>query len=189
MNLEPESIKKHLRQEIKARVRELSAEEKWHRSESIAQAATFSKAFISAALLMMYLPLPEEVDTWPIIQAAWAAGKQVAVPVTSVREKTIEPRLIRPGDEMHLVRGAFGIMEPQAFAPKVEVGAIELVFVPCVGFDAGHRRLGHGGGYYDRFLAGLSEGTPMIGLAFAQQRVDSIPSEPTDISLTDVLWA
>jgi len=51
----------------------------------------------------------------------------------------------------------------------------------------GWPRIGYGAGYYDRFLARLRPGVPKIGLAFGMQRVASIPVEPHDVVLDDML--
>ena len=46
--------------------------------------------------------------------------------------------------------------------------------------------LGYGGGWYDRLLGKASAQAPKIGIAYAFQLVDELPSEPHDICLTAV---
>jgi len=62
----------------------------------------------------------------------------------------------------------------------------DLIIVPIVAFDANRRRLGFGGGWYDRFLA-KQPNAQKIGLAFELQRVDEIPTEPHDVLLDAVV--
>ena len=49
------------------------------------------------------------------------------------------------------------------------------------------RRLGRGGGYYDRFLARLRRGTALLGIAFDRQIVDAVPTEPHDVPVDCVI--
>lgn len=67
--------------------------------------------------------------------------------------------------------------------PPPDPDHVDAVIVPGVAFTADGRRLGQGGGWYDRFLPRLRPGTPTIGVAFAPQLVDDIPTEPHDVVL------
>ncbi|NJK81752.1 MAG: 5-formyltetrahydrofolate cyclo-ligase [Chloroflexaceae bacterium] len=64
-------------------------------------------------------------------------------------------------------------------------GDWDLTIVPLLGFDRRGYRLGYGKGYYDRLLAVAP--TPTIGLAFAMQEVEMVPTEPHDLPLTWVV--
>jgi 5-formyltetrahydrofolate cyclo-ligase len=92
---------------------------------------------------------------------------------------------VDPGDA--LVRGAFGLLEPDPAWPVVGHHAVELWVVPGVGFDRAGGRLGRGGGYYDAALA--SSAAPSIGVCFAAQLVDVVPSEPHDRPVRRVVVA
>ena len=75
-----------------------------------------------------------------------------------------------------LAPGRFGLREPRG--TPVPADAMTLFVVPGVGFDRTGRRLGQGGGYYDRVLAACKR--PAVGLAFSVQVVDELPVEPHD---------
>ena len=62
----------------------------------------------------------------------------------------------------------------------VAPGAVDVVLVPGVVFDAYGGRIGYGGEYYDRLLGEVSEGTARVAGAFEVQLVDEVPMEPGD---------
>ncbi len=76
-----------------------------------------------------------------------------------------------------LVPGYRGIREP---VRRVPGPVIDLAFVPGVAFDARGRRLGYGGGFYDRFLAAIAPGAPAVGYCFDAQVVEEVPAEAHD---------
>jgi 5-formyltetrahydrofolate cyclo-ligase len=127
-----------------------------------------------------------EVETATIIKKAFFMGKKVVLPVTLVREKRIKPvhlENLRQGFR----KSSYGIYEPKGSGKAVRTKDIDLVIVPGLAFDKKQNRLGRGGGYYDRFLKGLSKDTPKIGLGFRFQLLKSIPVTADDFSLTGVI--
>lgn len=127
-----------------------------------------------------YAALAEEIDPAPLMEALRAAGCDIALPAVERRAAPLVFRRWRAGDPCRA--GAFGIIEPLADAPEL---VPDLLLVPLLAFDDAGYRLGYGGGYYDRTLARLREGgAPLaIGLAFAAQRVASLPREAHDMPL------
>jgi 5-formyltetrahydrofolate cyclo-ligase len=121
--------------------------------------------------------LPGEIDMQPLIAALHARGP-VALPETPPRGQPLRFRLWQPGCPMR--QGRFGTVFPDT--PVLVPG---YILVPLLAFDARCRRLGYGGGYYDRTLAGLP-GVPRVGCAFANQRVDHVPTGPSDMPLDAV---
>ena len=80
--------------------------------------------------------------------------------------------------------GAYGIREPvPELADHVRPEDIDLVIVPCVAFDGKGGRLGHGAGYYDRYLPKLREDAAMVLAAFEEQRLSEIVMEETDVRI------
>ena len=124
-------------------------------------------------VLAGYMPMRSEIDPLPAM-AAWDGP--VCVPVVIARGQPLRFRAWTPGTRM--VEGAFGALIPESGDWLVP----QVLIVPLVAFDARGFRLGYGGGFYDRTLEGLRAAGPVpaIGFAFAAQRVDAVPTEPTD---------
>lgn len=72
---------------------------------------------------------------------------------------------------------------------EVSAESLDAVVVPLVAFDGDNNRLGYGGGNYDKFLPLLRPGALVVGVAFAEQRVDSVPCEPHDRPLPRIISA
>lgn len=124
----------------------------------------------------------DEVATLPLITAACAEGKKVVLP--SMASGMIEWREITDVScRTELVPGVFGILEPSgtclAWHPEQEPGNVAWL-IPGVGFDRVGRRLGRGGGHYDRALAAAHAVQGTLGLAFTCQLVEYIPAGPGD---------
>lgn len=144
--------------------------------------------FAAARMIHCYLPILSEVDTLPLIHAALAADKLVAVPVIHEHGELVHARLDSLG-EHNLLPGALGILQPRHLH-LVEPGAWDVTIVPLLGFDRRGYRLGYGKGYYDGALAALAargRSPTTIGLAFRVQEADAVPEEAHDRRLDAVL--
>jgi len=134
-----------------------------------------------AETMMVYLSLPREVDTTPIVLRAWQDGKRVVVPQVLWDSRQMLPIEINSLDE-DVTDGSMGIREPIRGEPH-PIETIDLVIVPGLGFDPYGNRLGRGRGFYDRFLGRREfRGVP-CGLALEEQVVGSIPAMPTDVRM------
>src|SRR5690606_7992459 len=94
-------------------------------------------------------------------------------------------------DLRHLAPNRFGILEPNQAAQSIDIQQLDLILLPLVGFDAQGRRLGMGGGYYDRSLAFKKVykklGPKLIGLAHAIQQVDALTVDIWDVPLDAIV--
>jgi len=122
-----------------------------------------------------YFPMRDEADPRTLMSALSERGHPLALPCVTAGEP-LAFRAWQMGDPMHANPRAFNIAEPLATAPLVTPGA---VLVPMLAFDADGYRLGYGGAYYDRTLAGLPNARA-IGVAYAGQEVLSLPRDTHD---------
>ncbi len=125
-----------------------------------------------------FWPLPGEIDIRPLLTALHAAGHPLCLPHTPPRGQRLRFHAWTPGDPLH--PGRFGTL-----APDGPVRRPDLLLVPLLAFDRAGRRLGYGGGYYDRTLAALPNARA-IGIAFAAQEIDTVPAGPHDRPLDAV---
>jgi 5-formyltetrahydrofolate cyclo-ligase len=139
-----------------------------------------------AGTVMLFLSLPDEIDTAPLVAAALADGKQVGVPrvVAGSSRRMDVVGLTAP--DAPLRRGALGIREPSD-GPLIDPAGLDLVVVPGLAFDNTGGRLGQGGGYYDRFLTGPASGAVRCGLGYAFQLVPTVPQHEHDAQMHFVL--
>jgi 5-formyltetrahydrofolate cyclo-ligase len=132
----------------------------------------------------LYLAMPDELDTAPLLALARARGCRIAVPrITSTRHNRMRfEDLAGP-----LRRGAFGISEPGGGVPRA-ARALDVVFMPLVGFDRRGNRIGMGRGFYDRFFAHrarmrLWRRPMLVGIAYDEQCVPALHAAAHDVPL------
>ena len=136
--------------------------------------------------IVVYLASPQEIDLSPFIRKMRTIGVKVVAPRWN--GETYELAVLKGLDEVHLRQGPMGILEP-AEAEIVSPKEVEAWLVPGLAFTRDGKRLGYGGGWYDRLLAEASKDAWKIGIAHAFQVVDDLPSEPHDILLSEVICA
>jgi 5-formyltetrahydrofolate cyclo-ligase len=135
-----------------------------------------------------YLAGPEEFDPAPLLAAMHRRGVRLLVP----RLSRVHPaRMGFAPLAAPLLRNRYGLLQPAA-PPSCSLQSVDVALVPVVAFDVTGARLGMGGGFYDRALAFRHRrqrwrGPLVIGIAFAEQRVERIPVLPWDVRLDAVL--
>lgn len=135
--------------------------------------------FDRASVVMIYLPLPGELDVTPIALRGWQEQKVIAAPKTSWDDRHIIPLEIR-SLETGLVTGNYGLREPADGEP-IPLDMLDLVIVPGLAFDRKGNRLGRGAGFYDRFLASSHLRAVTVGMAWREQIVEKVPVKKNDI--------
>ena len=181
--------KQRIRDSVLSNLKKQRREERGRRSLKIKKKLFLLSEFSKAKTVMFYISRPEEVDTWGIIRGALKRGKKVVVPITNVSKGRLEiVRLLNL--DRGLVMGPYGIYEPEESCRRpVPINQIDLVMVPGVAFDKQGNRLGHGKGYYDRFLRLIPRQVPVVGLAFSFQLLENLPHTSHDIPVSRVLAA
>ena len=135
------------------------------------------------AVVSGYWPMGSEIDVRPLMHRLADAGHALCLPVVAARGAPLAFRRWRPGDA--LVGAGFGTSEPEPSADEVEP---DVFLVPLLAFDRQGRRLGYGGGFYDRTLSAARRARHVIaaGVAYAAQEVALVPAGPAD-ELLDVV--
>ncbi len=144
-----------VRKELRTRRASLTQAERNEADLLIMAGVLGSAEYARADLLLSYLSFEDEVATRRIVRHALDLGKEVALPRC---EGSQEIRWFLVEDLDGLVRSSLGIEEPDpALCTEVSPRDLEgaLALVPGLAFDREGRRIGYGGGFYDRFLAGF----------------------------------
>jgi 5-formyltetrahydrofolate cyclo-ligase len=127
------------------------------------------------AVIGGFWPLPGEIDIRLLLYALYLRGHVMALPETPRRGEALIFRAWQPGDA--LLPGRFNTHHPAGAVLRPEV-----FLIPLLAFDADGRRLGYGGGYYDRSL-NAAPAAWRLGCAFAAQEITAVPAEPHDVKL------
>ncbi len=171
--------KRSLRKEMLAWRGSLCAEEAGKKSVRIAAAVRELPEYKGARTILFYVSAKAgEVDTHALIGEALARGVTALVPVTDFDNNELIISNLKDMDELAPAR--YGLLEPRSDAVRpVDPHEADVVVVPGVAFDSECRRIGFGGGYYDRLLSGC--GGVTIALAYDGQMVDRVPTASTDV--------
>ncbi|MBQ9879992.1 MAG: 5-formyltetrahydrofolate cyclo-ligase [Clostridia bacterium] len=145
--------KNELRTKYRAYRRRISGGQKAHFDNRILHGLIESRMYREADTVLVYVSLPEEIDTFGIINKALEDGKRVAVPYCVPGTRILEFYFIDSADA--LSPGTFGVPEPDPLPERRFDGSPDgvLCIVPAFCFDREGYRLGYGKGYYDRFLS------------------------------------
>ncbi|MFT8570292.1 MAG: 5-formyltetrahydrofolate cyclo-ligase [Leuconostoc pseudomesenteroides] len=172
--------KNEQRQLQKEALKTLSIHQKQMESHQLYQLLLETAAWQEAGTIAVTLSMPLELDTAPIIEAAWSANKKTVVPKIVHHQMIFVPF----DDASNLQTGQLSIREPVTDSAVPE-NKIDLVIVPGLAFTKNGARLGFGAGYYDRFLENYTGKT--VALALSRQVKNALPIESHDQRIQEVL--
>ncbi len=182
--MEPSADLRSLKQELRRRAESArqTQTDKDALSRAICDRFAALAEYAAAETLMLYVGLPNEVQTHWLLPEPSAKGKRVVVPYCVGDE--LELFHLESLDE--LAPATLGILEPRPElralpGKRLQAERIDVVMVPGVAFDRRGGRLGHGKGYYDRFLPRLRPDALAVGVAFECQLVPEVPMLPGDV--------
>lgn len=176
--------KKEIRRAVLGRLKELPGDEHRERGLLAAGRLISDRRFADAGVIGITVSRYPELDTEPIIRAAWSAGKRVAVPRCSPGDRSMQFRELSSFDDLETVY--MDLREPvESRTRPVGKEELDLIVVPGVVFSEEGFRIGFGGGYYDRFLAGF--GGETVSIALEEQMSGGLPVEPHDIPVNAVM--
>ena len=175
--------KKELRRQIREQKRAMTEEQIVAASARLGELFLNCQQYKDAQTIYGYLPYNQEVRTVPMLEQAMKDGKRVAVPKCYGEEM----RFIYMDDLSKVEKGYANIPEPIADDPVAD-DKTALVLMPGMAFTRDGKRMGYGGGFYDKFLAAEPQ-HPTVALCYDFQMVEDLPTEDYDIPVDCVLWA
>lgn len=140
------------------------------------QTELFLSAFGDRTRYFVYLSFGSEASTKALVAALLSCGKEVYVPRVEGDGMVAAPY------DGALTTNRYGIEEPEGVAYE---GEIDVTVLPLLAADSAGRRLGYGGGYYDKFLA--KHPSEKVGWCFEEQIVEELPCEAHDVSLDAIV--
>jgi 5-formyltetrahydrofolate cyclo-ligase len=139
--------------------------------------------FARARSVLLFWSFGSELPTEPILGALDARGVTVALP--AIVDGDLEARAFRPGDPT--TETSFGAREP-AEGRRLDPTELDVIVTPAVAFDRTGRRVGYGGGFYDRFLPRTRPDAFRVGIGSAIQLLDEeLPAGAFDLRVDAVV--
>lgn len=180
--IEIDGQKEILRKKAKEKVAMLPEEYCTRADEQIFRYAVSLPEYQDAETIFCYVGTKREINTMLIMQDAWKSGKKLGVP-KCIAKGIMEVYEIKCPDDLQ--NGAYGILEPKKGCTCIEPEEIDLAFVPCVTCSKDGRRLGYGGGFYDRYLEWAD--FPKAALCRSAIMEDVIPTDVHDLRMDMVI--
>ena len=174
--------KKELRAAMRRKADTLAEDYVLQASEKIAQTIITHPCFVQAQNVFIYLSMPKEPGTDKILHSAFAQGKKVFVPRCYPKGVM---KAVRVTPDSVYQPGKYDIPEPVNDTETISADELDLIIVPCLSVSKDGRRLGHGMGYYDRFLAEHRGMT--VCLCFRRLLRSDLPAEDTDVPVDLVI--
>ncbi len=144
--------------------------------------------------VLMYYSVGSEPGTLAVIDRLFRTSKKLCLPLCTDLDENgqrsgavdaMEARVIKSFDD--LAAGAYGIPEPKAGTEVMPPDKLDLIVLPCVACGRDCKRLGHGAGYYDKYLSMISDKCFTVALCYEKVLLDDIPVVEHDIPVDAVV--
>ncbi|CAH8566848.1 unnamed protein product [Schistosoma intercalatum] len=200
--------KSEIRQRMRRILRQILPSVHMKKSEYLLKQFLSSPEYCASRRLAVYISLPEEPNTIPVIEKALLDGKSIFVPQIMFSASDDSPpmcmRHVKSLKEIESWKSnKWGIKEPEPVSYVEQLdeitsqGGLDLFVVPGLAFTRSGHRLGRGGGYYDRYIQwytgqchlGTFQRAKLVAFAFEEQIIDHIPSETNDLIIDQLFVA
>lgn len=171
-------MKSQIRDEMKNMRKALDKTVVLEKSQSAQKIFLESKIYQDSKVLMLYMPLGNEVSTLEIIKNAFDDGKTVLVPVTD--SSTFEITAHKISKETEFEKGVFSLCEPK-YKEQFDKDKIDVVIVPGVAFSRNGSRIGFGKGCYDKFLKNCT--ATKVGFCYDFQITNEFENDEFDVEM------
>jgi len=173
------SSKAQLRSMLRQRRQAISPSAQLSAAQALGRTVSELPAWQRARRIAMYMAADGEIDIHPLANQARGLDKQLFLPVLNADQR-LDFACWEQGGVM--TRNRYDIPEPAAGSAVCPPSELDIIFLPLVGWDSHGGRLGMGGGFYDRTLAGIN-GPLLVGLAHECQQVVEVPRDSWDVVL------
>ncbi|RWS22113.1 5-formyltetrahydrofolate cyclo-ligase-like protein [Leptotrombidium deliense] len=184
--------KKALRKDITKILLGMSDEQRIAQSKIVFEKILKHDRFINSNRVSIFLSIDNEVNTIPILEAMFKMSKTCFVPTYDKIMKMVQLHSMQ--DYASLPVTKWNIKQPNDDGRNeaLETGGLDLLIVPGVAFNKRCQRLGHGGGFYDRYIRQCRTISPKaytIAVCFKEQIVDEIPTNDHDEVVDEIVFA
>ena len=170
--------KRSLRKSIKAIIATLNTEYITQSSKIICSKLLKNDRYLNAQNVFVYLSTDKEVCTDLIIEDLVKRNRNIYIPLC------IDNDMYAVKYPCELIKNKYGILEPSGLSDTIKVEDIDLAIVPCLSASKDGKRLGHGKGYYDRFL---NDDLYAICLCFEKLLNEEIEMDEYDRYMNEVI--
>ncbi|XP_034944141.1 LOW QUALITY PROTEIN: 5-formyltetrahydrofolate cyclo-ligase-like [Chelonus insularis] len=183
-----------VRKEIKGVINNMSQEEKVRQSDTVCKKVFDLPEFQSSERISIYLSTDNEINTFPILAYLFKIGKQVFVPKYNGKNMMmVRLHSLEDFDNLPLTKWMIKQPNDNNREDALKTGGLDLIICPGVAFTRTGKRLGHGMGYYDKFMNNYykceshNKNPHLIGVCFNEQIKDDIPTSESDVTLDKVI--
>lgn len=180
------TAKAALRTAMRTALAAIKPDDAWWMSGNACRRIAEIPAWNAAKTVLVYAPLPDELNCTPAAMVALECGVRVCVPRVDWGHKRLEAVPITDFNA-DLLPDRHAVRSPHPDLAAISPSEIDAVLVPGLAFDRTGLRLGRGGGFYDRLLSTSGIRAVKVGVAFGVQVVKAVPADARDVRVDWVL--